>query len=402
MNAISVLKDLWYWCKRILKSKYKWLAICYFVWLYRVNLIVADAGGFAKGLQVVTLLGMMYFAGKFFVGRNVWSFSFKKTNNAVKTCLLLYSFAVISTVWAYLPQFAFFLAFQNLVFIVLFVGLFSMFKSLKAMERFFLLFALSSLLFEGISWRMVKTPALFVHYLSCGSSAAMVISYTAGEILANKKSDRQRQRFLKSVLLIAAVIIVLSTSSGANASAIFGIAVGSFFSGKIIWAALLAAVAGLLFLFRDLADSLLFFIMPGKTREDIDSATGREILWEYIRDLCDEKPILGWGYGCVERIAADISKISAPDAHNNYLGLRGSLGYIGLCIAIMHLAVTWFTAWRDRIKPGYVGILSAISCALLNGYSYGFLSGKACSITVLFFGFVVLTWAYSRVPYDNE
>ena len=49
--------------------------------------------------------------------------------------------------------------------------------------------------------------------------------------------------------------------------------------------------------------------MPGKTKETIANATGREIIWGYIRDLIEERPVVGWGFGCVERIASDGSLI---------------------------------------------------------------------------------------------
>lgn len=157
-----------------------------------------------------------------------------------------------------------------------------------------------------------------------------------------------------------------------------------------------------LYLNPDWVERLIYFIMPGKTKETIESATGRELIWGYIRELITERPYFGWGFGCVERIASDRSGIAAPDAHNNFLGLRGSLGLVGLCLAIVNFISIYLVSFKHKMKPGYVGIISAISCGLLNGYSYGFLAGKACSITVIFLALIVLTYSYSSVKYGKN
>ena len=51
---------------------------------------------------------------------------------------------------------------------------------------------------------------------------------------------------------------------------------------------------------------------------------------------------------------------------------------------------------KYRMKAGYIGLISAFACAMLNGYSYGFLSGKACSITIIYMSLIVLTFFYSK------
>lgn len=393
---IHFLKDYLKILKWVLMGKYKWMFLLYLLWLYRITFIHEDGSGVGKIIQIVTLLGMLFYMNKFSAKRNIVGLSFGRTNMAVKTCLFLYVYGVLSTVWAYLPQYAFFLAFQNVVLIWMLVWLFLQFKTFESIEKSFLLLSITTIIFEFCAFRLTGAPQLFVHFLGNGSSAALMVSYTIGELFAAKAMTKERKRFLKSILFISIFVLVTSTSSGANASAIFGFAIACVFSGKILWAIMLGIPALVLYFNPDLTERLVYFIMPGKTKETIESATGRELIWEYIRELITERPIEGWGFGCVERIASDRSGIAAPDAHNNFLGFRGSLGYIGLGLAILNFISIYFISLKHKMKPGYVGIISAISCGLLNGYSYGFLSGKACSITVIFFALVVLTYFYSR------
>lgn len=378
------------------------MMLLYLLWLYRISFIQEDGSGLGKIIQIVTLLGMLFFMMKFSGVTSVVSLAYYKTNAAVKTCLWLYTYSLISTLWAYLPQYAFFLAFQNLAIICLLIWLFGQFETFDSIEKAFLLLSLTTVIFEFCAFRIVGYSGLFVHFLGNGSSAALLISYTIGEILASKSMTYERKRFLKSVLYISIFVLVTSTSSGANASAVFGFVIACLFSGRIMWAILLSVPALFLYLFPDWVERLIYFIMPGKTKETIESATGRELIWGYIRDLIEERPYLGWGFGCVERIASDRSGIAAPDAHNNYLGLRGSLGLVGLCLAIINFISTYLVSLKYKMRPGYVGIISAISCGLLNGYSYGFLAGKACSITVIFLALIVLTYFYSFVNYGEN
>lgn len=131
----------------------------------------------------------------------------------------------------------------------------------------------------------------------------------------------------------------------------------------------------------------------------IESATGRTELWETMMDLADQKPLFGWGFACIERAATAFGDKASPDAHNNYIGIYGSLGYVGIILLIYHYCTNVIYLLKRRSRIGCLGLLAAASCSMLNGYSYGFLSGKACSITVIYFMIVVLSFYYTRVKY---
>lgn len=393
---IGYLKSLFQSLAVVLHSKYKWLLILFVLWLYRVDFISADGGGLAKGLQVITIFGLLYLvlSNK----KSIVNYAYNRTNLPVQSVLWLYTYAVISTLWALIPTFAFFLSFQNVVLIFVLLWVISLARDFIQMEKFLLIFSVLVTLFEVVCIRILNSPTLFIHYLSGGSAAAICIAYSVGELLANHRLNKERKKILKNTLLISLFILVTSTSSGANASAVFGFIVALFLSGKFLYALLLLCFGLFLYLNPHLIETLILMMMPGKTLDSLQSSSGRAALWDILYELAAQKPLFGWGYACIER-AVTQTGFMASDAHNNYLGIYGSLGIVGcIFLAIQMLSSVVYTLQR-RMRPGYVGLTCAFCCAILNGYSYGFLSGKACSITVIYFCLVILTFTYSKVPY---
>lgn len=380
----------------VLKSKYKWLLLLFVLWLYRVDFIADTGGGLGKALQVVTIFGMLYLV----LSRKkmIVKYAYNRTNLPIQSVLWLYTYAVISTLWALVPTFAFFLSFQNIVLIFVLMWVVTLARDFVQMERFFLVFAVLMTLFEVICERFLNFPSLFIHYLPGGSAAAICLAYTIGELLANHRLNKERKNLLKNTLIVSLFILITSTSSGANASAVFGFIIALFLSGKFLYALLLLCSGLFLYLNPELIESLILMVMPGKTMESLQSSSGRTALWDILYELAAQKPLFGWGYACIER-AVTQTGFNASDAHNNYLGIYGSLGIVGCIFLAIQMLSSVVYALKRRMRPGYVGLTCAFCCAILNGYSYGFLSGKACSITVIYFCLVILTFTYSKVPY---
>lgn len=398
INYIKLLVSIFF---LIIRGSYKWMAILFILWLYRVDFIEADGGGVAKSLQVFTIFGMLLLVLKY--KRNIIYLAYTRRGMPVKTVLWLYSFALISTAWAFSPTFAFFLSFQNLVLVFVLLWMFGNFKDFKSMEKGFICLAMSTVLFEIITIRIVDQPTLFIHFLPAGSSAAICFSYCIGELLSEKKKDIQRRRFLKNTLIISLFILITSTSSGANVSAILGFSLALFFSGKMMYAIPLFLASIVFYQNQDLLNSLILFVMPGKTMEVIESGNGRETIWNGIVAVTAERSFYGWGFSCGERVASSYLNWTLSDAHNNYLGFYGGLGFIGIILLVFHQFATVLYSFSKRMKIGYLGLFCALCCASVNGYTYGFLSGKACSITVIYFAMLVLSYTYSKViPYDHS
>lgn len=377
----------------LLKSKYKWMLFLYLIWLYRVEFVAADNGGLAKGAQVVTIGGMLLLVMRY--KRGIINYVYNRTNVATQSLVILYTYALISTLWAFIPSFAFFLSLQNLVIICILVWLFLYQRSFKKMEQAFLIGGTSILLLESILCRIINGMDLFVHHLVTGSTSALLLSYCIAEIFNKAMVEKERERLLKGIATICVIILITSTSSGANASALFGFGVACLFSRKWVYAVMLLFVSVILYVYPEAMDYIMGMIMNGKSQETVRTANGRQYLWEILLKLAAQRPVLGWGYACIER-AVTQQGFLAMDAHNNYLGIYGSLGIVGCVLFGYHLLVQTVHAYKNRARPGYLGLLCATCCAILNGYSYGFLSGKACSITVVYFMLVVLSFTYSR------
>lgn len=392
---IRFLKYLWHCVWFLLHSKFKYVLIFFALWLYRIDFMPDTGGGLAKIVQIVCLMGLLFQMRKY--GKNIIGYSYSRTNTPIKTCLLIYSYAMLSTLWAYMPSMAFFMAFQNVVMIMLMVWFFGMFRDFRNMEKGFIAFALSSVIFEAIFFR-IEQPSLMVHFLGGGSSAALCFAYCSAEWM--KAKENGRKKFLKNAMIVSFVLMITFTSSGANAAAIVGFALACLFAGKPTWAFVIFFIGILLFLNQDKIDDIILALNPGKTKEAIESGNGRDAIWAALLENARQKPIFGWGFACIERTAQHVLQDQLlSDAHNNYIGMYGSLGIVGLVMFVWHLLVSAFTAFANKMKPGYLGLFTAIVTAAVNGYSYGFLSGKGCSITVVYFALIVLTMYYRRVPY---
>lgn len=398
-DLFKLLGKCWHVLVVGFKSKYKMLLIFYIIWLYRIDFMPSDGSGLAKGIQVLSTLAILYYANKYRNG--IVSKAYGIGNVSYSSLLWLYTYATITAVFSVMPQFAFFLAIQNVILLFVVIWFFTLFKDFKSMEQAFLLFGTLNMLGESACIRLLYSPGLFVHYLPGASLSAMIVAYAAAELIAKRVIDKTRTKFLKAVMILNIVNLVLSSSAGANASAIFGIGVGLMFSGHAIIAAFVLGGALVLSLNQDLLTQFLLFIMPGKNEESMESATGRETIWNVILELAKQKPLFGWGFGCVERVASDTGEIgfSVPDAHNNYIGFYGSLGYIGSAIAYFHFVASWLYMFSRKMKVGYTGLLAALNCALLNGYTYAFLASKACSITVFYFLMIGAMLYFSSTKY---
>lgn len=381
-------------------NRYFILIVLFILWLYRINFIPADGGGLAKGLQVFTLLGMLLFLYKR-KNNNILIHDIKLSNGTIKSLILLYIYGMISTIWALIPTFSFFLAFQNLVIIFLFMYLFQINKSFKEKEKLFVIGTTALMLFEVITYRLVNGTQFFIHFLSAGSTAALLFSYCIAELLNMRIKDKERKMYLKGSIIVSLIILATSTSSGANASAILGLIVALFFSRHSIYAILISFLGILLYFNQNLIENILLFIMPGKTMETIESGTGRETIWNEIFLLATQKPWFGWGFACIERAVSNFGQI-VSDAHNNFIGFYGSLGIVGLSIYIFHIINVFLFTLKRKSRIGFSGLFAALCCATLNGYSYGYLSGKTCSITVAYIATIVLVYSYSKCKIYSE
>ena len=396
----SFLKSIWENFKFALGSEYKWLLFVFAIWLFRVDFVSDTGMGAAKYVQLGAI-GVM--AGMLWKKQpNIFSQLLKEANSPVSSLTLFYFYAVASTLWALLPAFAFSLSFQNLLIIGLAFWIFSAPPDGRTLEKVAIYTILTITIVEFIGSRYYN-PFLFAHYLPNGSTGAILLSYCIGEYI-REDEDEERKSMLRWTAVMAVFFLVLSTSGGANAAAVVAVGVAMLFGGKKLYALLLLAIGGVLFFNQELIDDFILAIMPGKNMEVIRIGNGRETIWENLLKYASQKPWFGWGFACVERVNQlnILGGQSLSDAHSNYVGVYGSLGYVGCILFVWHLLKTGLYLFRRRLNYGFLGLLCAFSCACVNGYSYGFLSGKTCSITISYIVIIVLSYYFSILPWVND
>ena len=151
-----------------------------------------------------------------------------------------------------------------------------------------------------------------------------------------------------------------------------------------------------------LFDKIFGMLMQGKSQNDIQSATGRTAIWEEMMPLANQKPIFGWGYAAIERLMTDRQVMRLTDVHSNFYGSYGGTGIVGLILLVVHHIMAVLYSFRRMLKPGFAGVLCALLCGTMNGYSYGFLAGKTALISVFYLAFVMLTFVYTYATIEQD
>lgn len=393
MNIISsfleFILQIYRLVRKALNGRYRWIIILLTVWLFRIEFIM----GAGQALQVGSFALACYIAFKMRSGIvHVMSF---QTNSAVRAMVLFYTYAIISCTWSVWPSYSLALAVQDFMVIAFAVLVLKRDYTFAQLEKIFLVFSAFMIIFLFISSRITQT-GVFVHHLTSGSVSAMVLAYCFAEYLGCDKTEKKRIDFLKNTMVLAFVPLILATSTGAYVAALAGVAVAFLFSRKRIYVVVALLIAVVLAVYQDLADKIMDIVFTGKDQTAITTVSGREILWDMIKEFAKERPWFGWGFGGVERAITFEGEMAAMDAHNSYLGIWGGLGFVGCGLGILFLYRLVSEMWKNITLRGYAGIAAALVTAFVNAYTFGFLSGKTCSITIMFFVLVVLTDVYAE------
>ena len=95
----------------VLKGHYKWFVVFFLVLLYRIEFMPDTGVGVGKILQVTMVFGLIILLLR--EKQHLIRFVYKQTNTPVKSLALLYTYALISTLWAVVPTFAFFISYPG-------------------------------------------------------------------------------------------------------------------------------------------------------------------------------------------------------------------------------------------------------------------------------------------------
>lgn len=405
--------------RQILRSRYKWLLVFFSVWLFRVDYIVNDTGGVARLVQVGTILAIFLFIYR----QNEHSLRrcYKSKFVSIQSCFFLYAFAVISTWWSYNPLMTLTLAGQNIILIIAAVWCMKQCKTFKEVEVCGIMFMFTMALMETlIEMTRGESIHIFQHMLPPASVCAITSSYCIGEYMqvrAQEKREHRKKRkntestslyprrrtLLKGVFVLSVIILLVNTSSGANVATLVGFGAALFFSGNFFFSFLVLGVGLFFAIHPELIEPIIMLIMPGKDLKTLRNVTGRTEMWEVMIYYGNRRPWMGWGFAQIERVISDVvDDLVVPDAHNNYIGFYGSLGITGLLLYGLHIIATAWDIVKNRLTPGMTGLATAFIAIAVNGYTYGFLSGKSCSITVAYFVLVAMVGQFVKVEKDSK
>lgn len=234
---MNSLKQLYKDIKTSWGKKFRWITAFFLLWIYRTIFMPAGDGGFAQALQIISLFSMLFIVYSHWQRKVVGIF--RISNPPIRTLLLLYFYALLSATWAFMPAFSAFLSIQNFILMALTFWLLSMPKTFDGVEKSLVYLIMAMAFFSAIGGRYNVGWPIFIHLLQTGTCSAMCFAYCFAEWIKEKK-DKKRLRFFRTVMLISFVLLVTSTSSGANASCVAGIGTAMLFSGHAMWGALMA------------------------------------------------------------------------------------------------------------------------------------------------------------------
>ena len=317
--------------------------------------------------------------------------------------MLLYGLGIVSYIWSALPNLSGYFAFQGLILIIAIAVYFYHQMRAGRFERAILISSLVLLILNVIGHIGLKGFSFSLgswHTNSYSAVAAMLAAYCIGEQASRESlALKENRRLVWISLWIALFFLGLGTSGGSNIAFVAGIVVAAFYSGrplfKIVTIFLFAIILIMDMYFADLIFSLL---LPGKSMEDLETATGRAHLWELYIQMIEEKPWLGWGFAAPERIGS----IYTTNTHNIVLGVAASLGVSGLALLILFMVGLAKRAWFGRYKKYCGGAVCALVVGLVNGMSIGFLASGSGPVFLAFViwsvVFVLKPLAITRYP----
>lgn len=121
--------------------------------------------------------------------------------------------------------------------------------------------------------------------------------------------------------------------------------------------------------------AVIFLVYPDMVFKALGSdptLTGRTELWGVVLDLIWQRPVLGWGYSALwlphDQITDAVSNAvgwQVPQAHNAFLEVAVELGFVGLTIVLLFIAVSVWRAVRCLGCGRYA--LGMFSLAIFSG-----------------------------------
>ncbi len=378
--------SLFHACKRLTATQITCLRSLLFLWCFRVMFLrQGNVGGIALNAYNILQIGVTLLLFFLLIAWRIPVISIIQ-QTPIRFYAWLYAYGLISVLWSIMPAASAFFALQNLVFLVLFFVLAANAQSKQDIERLFIQFNIIVLLM------FFYKDLGYLHSVTFSTVSACLLVYCLGEM--HFSANRGLVKWFKAAIVVGAVGLAVTTSSGAMVSAACGVAtlgVTSRHKG-VRFLAFLTIFIGVTLVFLGQSDRVISFLFPGKTLVSIQTAHGRTVVWDMIFQLVEKKPWLGWGYASIERILP----LYCIDSHNSMVGCIGSQGYVGaFLLSIAMIAQLGYIVKNIGI-PGFRGLLPATVCLLVNSNTSGFISSTANFQALIFFQILAMSAVFKH------
>jgi O-antigen ligase len=357
------------------------------------DLDVVDAFA-AVDIAAVCLAGfILIFSGAF--GRT-WS-SLRRT--PAMWLAGYYVFCAVSCLWSAKPVFSLYRAFEYLILLSATLAAVAQYRDFAGAERAFCRIAMAAIILDiyATIWSYGLSSVVW-HNTTYTISSALLFCYCLGEYLAMTKAERfeaeKRSRRLLRFGIFAFCTLALGRSSGSSIGALVGCLL-IFLALRRFWLLLIGFwVALLIFLWGAGGEFLRDLLFPGKSLSNIETGSGRTILWEFLWHKFLQRPFLGYGFGLVGIVSGGM----ASHSHNSLFTVLIGTGSVGVVLFAIFAVRLWWTTiskvWRRG--PGTVGFAGALAAFFVNSLSSNVMADRWITSSVVFVWLLGLFLLHTR------
>jgi hypothetical protein len=337
--------------------------------LYPVFLLLVQRKRGQEEAAVVDSSAMMQI-GFTFLGGIIVVLRFSKTGPLLKQFLLrrpmiwilLYALlALASTAWSEKADFTLYRAIENLVFLCLIADAILSLKTFEDRLKFLLTLCLSLSVF--MQWSCLVRYGFTLYNIRTSEAPGALIGATFACILIAR-----RQWIWPYVVVVASTILAMSTAS--NISLLVGLTVGLLFA-RGAKRGLVVVLVGLLLGLAFSGVNLEEIIAPGKTQGNLETASGRIPVWEWmVKEQVSQRPILGFGFGQGEVQA----RLNSPGLrmmhmHNAFMSALANLGIVGASLLIVFYGEILYRVLKLRDPRVRAVLIGAAAAVMINSMS---------------------------------
>lgn len=319
----------------------------------------------------------------------------KREINDSSPFLYYYYFAAVSVLWAGLQSLAV-AGYKAVEVIVSFLAIIFIMHNLKTIKERFS-FILVSLTFCNVIYLIMFLRSGLGHDNAFPLLAITEMLLLLGSVRYNIFKYKQ----LKHHFIVSALTIVLGTSTASWMSLIIGLFFFFSTSRKGINLGLALVVAVLFYGAYSLWGDVIYSIVFGhKSKEMIESGSGRRELWmAYIEGWMDS-PLLGYGFIVGEKgaIAARYIAFATNTAHNMMISVLVNTGLIGLFIWLYFLWKQCWICWKYSLRrnPYALTCFPAIIAMFVNANSFPVIGSEWSPVSPPIYALIIFIFVYIK------